>query len=159
MTKKFLVLGGLVASSALLSACTFGKPATTPATDTQMKSETQTMPTSSPMMQQQASPSSDTSMGKSTSAEMVVNMEAGSFYYKPNTITAKKGQKIKVVLSGKDMMHNFNIDELKVKSPLVMAGKTTTVEFTADKVGTFEFYCSVGNHRAQGQVGTLVVTE
>jgi uncharacterized cupredoxin-like copper-binding protein len=31
------------------------------------------------------------------------------------------------------------------------------VQFVADKTGTFEFYCSVGNHRQMGMVGTLVV--
>jgi nitrosocyanin len=88
-----------------------------------------------------------------------VTMEAGSFYFKPNQITVKKGDKVKVVITSHDMMHNFNIDELKVKSPLVKAGETSTVEFTADKVGNFQFYCSVGQHRAHGQVGTLTVTE
>ena len=88
-----------------------------------------------------------------------VSMEAGSFYFKPNKITVKKGDKVKVVITSKDMMHNFNIDELKVKSALVKVGETSTVEFIADKVGSFEFYCSVGQHRKNGQVGTLVVTE
>lgn len=105
--------------------------------------------------------------GASTSGNVVstengvatVTMDAGSFYYKPNQITVKKGSKVKVMLTSRDMMHNFNIDEFKVKSPLVKAGETSTVEFTADKAGSFEFYCSVGQHRKNGQVGTLTVTE
>lgn len=86
-----------------------------------------------------------------------VTMEAGSFYYKPNVINAKVGEKIKLVMTSKDMMHNFNIDELAVKLPITKAGETNTVEFTARKAGTFEFYCSVGQHRKNGQVGTLIV--
>jgi len=31
------------------------------------------------------------------------------------------------------------------------------VEFTADTPGEFEYYCSVGQHRANGQVGKLIV--
>ena len=56
-----------------------------------------------------------------------------------------------------DQMHNFNIDELGVKLPIVKSGNTGTVEFTADKLGTFEYYCSVVQHRANGQVGKLIV--
>ena len=36
-------------------------------------------------------------------------------------------------------------------------GEEQTITFVADKTGGFEFYCSVGNHRAMGMVGTLIV--
>lgn len=88
-----------------------------------------------------------------------IEVEAGSFYYKPNTITVKKGEKVKIVMKSVSMMHDFNIDELGVKIPIAKDGETGTVEFTADKVGAFEYYCSVGKHRQLGQVGTLTVTE
>jgi nitrite reductase (NO-forming) len=57
------------------------------------------------------------------------------------------------------MSHDFVIDELGVQSDKVNNGETATVQFVADKVGTFEYYCSVGNHRAMGMVGKLIVTE
>src|SRR3989344_2957339 len=37
--------------------------------------------------------------------------------------------------------------------------KTKTVEFTVDALGEFEYYCSVGQHRQNGQVGTLIAEE
>jgi nitrosocyanin len=86
-------------------------------------------------------------------------LEGGSFYYKPNVITVKKGDKVKVTMNSVSMMHDFVIDELNVKSEVAPSGKAAVVEFTADKAGSFEFYCSVGQHRANGMVGTLVVTE
>lgn len=86
-----------------------------------------------------------------------VEIEAGSYYYKPNIITVKKGEKVKIVIRSVSMMHNFNIDELGVAMPIVNNGDTGTIEFTADKVGTFEYYCSVGQHRKLGQVGKLIV--
>lgn len=86
-------------------------------------------------------------------------IDAGSFYYKPNEIKVKKDDKVKIVMTSKDMMHNFNIDELNVKIPVTKSGQTNTVEFVADTAGTFEFYCSVGQHRANGQVGTIIVEE
>lgn len=89
----------------------------------------------------------------------VVEIEAGSFYYEPNMIKVKKGQRVQVVIKSVDMMHDFNIDELNVKSEIVKSGETGTVEFVASKVGSFEYYCSVGQHRQNGQVGTIVVEE
>ena len=89
--------------------------------------------------------------------EQTIKMTAGSFYYNPKQITVKKGQKVKIEFSAVDMMHNFNIDELNVHGETTKSGDTTTIEFTADKVGSFEYYCSVANHRKMGQVGTLIV--
>lgn len=86
-----------------------------------------------------------------------IEVEAGAFYYKPNVITVKKGDKIKIVMKSVDMMHDFNIDELDVKLEIIKSGNTGTVEFVADKVGTYEYYCSVGEHRAKGQVGKIIV--
>lgn len=88
-----------------------------------------------------------------------ISVEAGSFYYKPNLIRVKKGEKVKLTLNSVSMMHDFNIDELGVKVPLTKSGDSSTVTFTASKVGEFEFYCSVGQHRKMGQVGKLIVTE
>ncbi|PIV62612.1 hypothetical protein COZ39_02060 [Candidatus Roizmanbacteria bacterium CG_4_10_14_3_um_filter_33_21] len=86
-----------------------------------------------------------------------VEVESGSYYYKPNAITVKKDERVKIVMHSVSMMHDFNIDELNVKIPIVKNGDTSTVEFIADKVGTFEYYCSVGQHRQMGQVGKLIV--
>ncbi|PIY69347.1 hypothetical protein COY90_01080 [Candidatus Roizmanbacteria bacterium CG_4_10_14_0_8_um_filter_39_9] len=107
-----------------------------------------------PAVQKQSSSSGATTKDAEVK---VVNLEAGSFYYKPNVIEITKGQKIKIVMNSVSMIHDFNIDELGVKIPIVKDGDTGTIEFTADKVGSFEYYCSVGQHRANGQVGTLTV--
>lgn len=99
---------------------------------------------------------------ESTMAEPVngvVIVEAGSFYYQPNLIKVKKGQKVKLVLNSVSMQHDFNIDELKIKIPVTKSGSSASVEFSVDRVGEYEFYCSVGEHRANGQVGKLIVTE
>lgn len=111
---------------------------------------------------QQTSEMTDTSTTQNTtegttSEVRTIAVEGGSFYYKPNEVRVKKGEKVKIVLSSKDMMHDFVIDELNVKTPVVPSGETGTVEFTADQTGTFEYYCSVGNHRQQGQIGKLIV--
>lgn len=44
-----------------------------------------------------------------------------------------------------------------VKTKVINGGETDTVEFTPDKAGSFEYYCSVGKHRAMGMKGTVTV--
>lgn len=114
------------------------------------------------MIPTQATPTSETTNSATVDGAgeaMVVNMAASNFSFTPNVISAKLGQTVRVELAGAGMQHDFAIDELGVKSPLVQPGQSTTVEFVADTVGTFEFYCSVGNHRQMGMTGTLTVTE
>lgn len=104
---------------------------------------------------------STVSSGTTTSNSDVVsvNMEAGNFYFKPNVIKAKLGQTVRVTVTGVGMQHDFIIDELGVKSSTIAPGKSDVVEFVASEVGQFQFYCSVGNHKQMGMVGTLNVTE
>ncbi len=89
----------------------------------------------------------------------VIEVEGGAFYYEPDEITVKKGDTVKIVLTSADMMHDFVIDELNVASPVIESGDTGEVTFTATEAGEYEFYCSVGEHRAKGMVGTLIVEE
>jgi len=96
-------------------------------------------------------------MEKTDTKEQAITVEGGSFYFKPNEIKVKKGEKVKITFTNAGGMHDFVIDEFNVKSEMLQDGATTTVEFTPDKAGTFEFYCSVGNHRQMGMKGNLIV--
>jgi len=49
------------------------------------------------------------------------------------------------------------IDEFGVATKQAQSPDTEVLEFTADKAGSFEYYCSVGTHRAMGMKGTLKV--
>jgi nitrite reductase (NO-forming) len=87
-----------------------------------------------------------------------IAVAGGDFYFKPNEIKVKKGEKVTITLTNEGKMkHDFVLDEFNVKSEQTNGGTTTTVEFTADKAGTFEFYCSVGTHRQLGMKGNLIV--
>ena len=74
------------------------------------------------------------------------------------TITVKKGDTVKITLtnSGK-MMHDWVVDEFNAKTKRIKNGETDTTTFVADKAGTYEYYCSVGQHRANGMKGSLIV--
>jgi len=86
-----------------------------------------------------------------------IKVEAGAFYFNPKEIRVKAGEKVRIVLTAVDMMHDFNIDELGVKSKTIKAGETDTIEFVASTAGEYEYYCSVGQHRKMGQVGKLII--
>ncbi len=87
----------------------------------------------------------------------IINISAGSYFYDPSLVRVKKGERVKIVLSARDTMHDVNIDELGLKIPATRPGETNFVEFTAEKVGEYEYYCSLSQHRKFGQVGKLVI--
>ncbi len=82
-----------------------------------------------------------------------------NFSFAPSTLTVKKGDRVKVTLNNISGTHDLNIDEFDVTTGTLEGPGSTTVEFVADKVGSFEYYCSIGNHRAMGMKGILTVTE
>lgn len=89
----------------------------------------------------------------------VINVEGGSFYFKPNIIKAKVGVPVKIKFTSVGgMPHDFVVDELGVKTEQI-ADDTLEFEFTPTQSGTFEFYCSVGSHRKMGMKGSLIVEE
>jgi plastocyanin len=92
-----------------------------------------------------------------TGKEVAVAITAQNYSFSKKEIKAKLGDKVKVTLTNNEGMHDFNIDEMKVNSGKLKAGDSKVVEFVASKKGTFEYYCSVGNHRAMGMVGKLIV--
>jgi plastocyanin len=74
------------------------------------------------------------------------------------TLTVNQGDTVRIVLTSNDMPHDWVVDEFSVRTPQVLKGEpAVSVEFVATKKGTFEYYCSVGQHRANGMKGTLVV--
>ena len=84
-------------------------------------------------------------------------VEAGPFYFTPAEIKVKKGDKVKIILNNVKGFHDWVIDEFNARTAQINGPATAEVEFVADKVGTFDYYCSVGNHRAMGMVGKLIV--
>ncbi len=128
-------------------------------TDTQMQAETQTEEKKMAPTEAMMEAGTESAEAMQQDEVKIINVEAGSFYYKPNEIRVKKGQKVKIVMKSVSMMHDFVIDELDVRMPVTKNGETGEVEFTPTQVGEFEYYCSVGQHRANGQVGKIIIEE
>ncbi len=85
------------------------------------------------------------------------NVSGENFSFKPNLITVKKGDRVKITFKNSAGFHDFVIDEYGMATKKTQAPTTEVLEFTADKVGSFEYYCSVGSHKAMGMYGTLKV--
>ncbi|MEK7176828.1 MAG: plastocyanin/azurin family copper-binding protein [Patescibacteria group bacterium] len=79
------------------------------------------------------------------------------FSFKPSSLTVNKGDTVKITFRNTGGTHDLKIDEFKAATRLLSTGEQQTITFVADKAGSFEYYCSVGNHRAQGMWGTLTV--
>jgi cytochrome c oxidase subunit 2 len=119
---------------------------------------TQTIQTQQTHIQAKSQPTSVMTQTMSNTSVQTVTIEGGNFYFKPNEIRVKKGQKVKITFSNVgNTMHAFVINEFNVKIDPIPGGQSATAEFTPDKSGTFEFYCSIPNHRQMGMKGNLIV--
>ncbi len=72
-------------------------------------------------------------------------------------IRVRKGDTVRITLNNVSGFHNFVINEFSIKSSEIKEGNSEVIEFVADKVGTFEYYCGIGDHRLQGMRGKLII--
>lgn len=95
-------------------------------------------------------PVSEASAGDKQVEEKVVapsevkefKITAKQFQFEPSTIEVSKGDKVKLVVTSIDVPHGFSIAEYGINERLD-PNKPVTIEFTANKEGTFTFFCSV----------------
>ena len=80
-----------------------------------------------------------------------------NFSFDPSEIKVKKGDTVKITFKNSGGMHDWVLEEFNVRTKRIQGGEQEVVEFVADKTGTFEYYCSVGSHRAMGMKGNLIV--
>jgi plastocyanin len=94
------------------------------------------------------------------SAEVkAISVTGKKFAFDPKEIRVKKGDRVRIVFKSEGDMHDWKLDEFNAKTEVTEEGNSSGVEFTADRAGTFEYYCSIGNHRAMGMKGKFVVEE
>ncbi len=82
-------------------------------------------------------------------------MTAKQFVFDPATIEVNKGDKIRLIVTSIDVPHGIAIPEYGINERLD-PGKPVTIEFTADKEGTFTAFCSVfcgsGHSNMKGKI-------
>ncbi len=86
-------------------------------------------------------------------------VRGNNFEFDVTEMRVNKGDTVRVTFVNEEGMHDWMLDEFDVGTPILQAGGSETVEFVADQAGKFEYYCSVGDHRQMGMVGTLIVEE
>ncbi len=92
-----------------------------------------------------------------TVKEFKIIME--KFTFTPSTITVNKGDTVKLTITSLDVTHGVVIPEFNINVQ-AKKGETETVEFIADKAGTFTFYCAVYCGSGHSEMkGTLIVNE
>jgi plastocyanin len=72
-------------------------------------------------------------------------------------IRVKEGDRVRIEFTSTQGYHDWVVDEFDAATEKVNEGGSTFVEFTADRKGEFEYYCSVGSHRERGMWGMLIV--
>jgi cytochrome c oxidase subunit 2 len=91
-------------------------------------------------------------------AERVVKIVARKFEYEPDKVTLQLGQPVVFELTSLDVLMGFSAHALGLRGDIV-PGKVTTLRFTPDQVGSFEFRCDVfcgGGH--EDMSGAIIVT-
>ena len=92
-------------------------------------------------------------------SDVVINLTGENFNFSQDVIRVKKWDRVTVNFESTGGFHDWGVDEFDAWTGQISPGEKTSVTFVADKAGDFEFYCSVGNHRAQGMVGRLIVDD
>lgn len=113
--------------------------------------ETGQMPTDAESTMEKTEPEAMMAEGK------VVEIVADDFTYDVKEIRVKQGEKLSVSVMNSEGTHDFVIDELEVNTGMIPADSTVQLEIPTDKPGTYEYYCSVGQHRQMGMKGMLII--
>ena len=88
-----------------------------------------------------------------------IKMTAKNYDFDPGVITVKKGERVRLIITATDRDHGIKLAAFGIDQKL-QKGDPATIEFTADKAGTFEFKCSVYCGLGHGRMkGKLVVEE
>lgn len=88
-----------------------------------------------------------------------IQMTCKKYAFSPDPIRVKKGEHVRLIITATDRDHGIKLEAFHVEQKL-KKGVPTTVEFTADRVGSFPFKCSVFCGMGHGGMkGTLIVEE
>ena len=84
------------------------------------------------------------------------DMVASRFRFEPETVEVTEGERVRLILRSTDTEHGFSVRKLNLKVAVPKTGEPVTVEFVADKAGTYEFkcseYCGSGHGRMKGRI-------
>ncbi|MBI5304284.1 MAG: cupredoxin domain-containing protein [Chloroflexi bacterium] len=117
-----------------------------------------------------------------TASVREIMLDGTEFKYQPNTIEVVVGQPVRVTLRNTGLLeHDWSVADLPTINVRIVAdnappgatealhsaalhisaakGKTSILEFTPTRAGTFTFFCDVPGHKEAGMVGKLIVKD
>jgi plastocyanin len=113
-----------------------------------------------PVMDMRAKNATQSSLSAPKQNHVVVVIAGVDFSYDVKQIKVKQGDTVTINFKSNKGFHDWVIDEFASATERVTENDgITSVTFVADEVGTFQYYCSVMNHRQMGMVGYLIVEE
>lgn len=74
-------------------------------------------------------------------SQRTITLDAQQFAYSPSTITVNQGDDVRLQLVSTDVTHGFYLDSYGIETA-ALPGRPSTVEFVANRAGTFRFRCS-----------------
>jgi cytochrome c oxidase subunit 2 len=85
-----------------------------------------------------------------------IEVVAKRFAFDPAVIEVDEGESVRLVLRSADVTHGFEIDGYDVKIEVPKGGEPVSVEFVADRAGSFGIecseYCGSGHRRMRGEL-------
>lgn len=88
----------------------------------------------------------------------VIRVTVDNWSFSPNTIRAKKGEKVTLELTGINGVHGFGVPALGINEQ-IMPGQTVKIELPTDKEGAFDFRCSIACGSGHGDMTGQIVIE
>ena len=91
-----------------------------------------------------------------------VTLQMGDGKIEPEEFTVKSGSAVTVtVSSADDQIHSFRFKDPVLSNANVGVGPNETLKFTfvAPDAGTYEFFCGVKDHEADGESGRMIVVQ
>jgi cytochrome c oxidase subunit 2 len=81
---------------------------------------------------------------------------ASKYKFEPARIEVVEGETVRLVLHSTDTSHGLGISAFGVDTQIPKGGAPVSVEFVANKPGTFEFkcshFCGMGHRRMKGEL-------
>jgi cytochrome c oxidase subunit II len=88
-----------------------------------------------------------------------IDVIASQFKFEPATISLVEGDRVRLRLRSADRTHGIGIKAFRVKALIPKVGEAVTVEFVADRAGTFDItcseYCGTGHRAMKGRLIVL----
>ena len=79
---------------------------------------------------------------RAAKSPQTIEITESRFKFQPNEITVTRGQEVTLVLHSTDVTHGLIVESLGIKETEIKKGRSTSVKFVPDMVGTFEGKCA-----------------